>query len=115
LIEYIVTNPCNQNSLISPIQVLTATNTLSPMLIRRILGYEYVGDFIRSTMLGNTSTPTTDRKLWIIGAVLGPVGFVLLLICVFCYLHYKCRPRPTNQTLAKVYPSIDFKDLILCF
>jgi hypothetical protein len=74
-----------------------------------MLGYDYEGDLIRSTTIGNTDTPTTDKKLWIIGAVLGPVAFALLLIFVFCYLHYKCRPRPTNRSLAKVYQSINFQ------
>ena len=103
MIDFTVTNPCNQNAFISPAQVLTATDTLSRTQIINMLGYEYEGDLIRSTTIGNTTNPTTDRKLWIIGAVLGPVGFALLLICVFCYLHYKCRPRPINRTLSKVY------------
>lgn len=103
MVDYTVSNPCNQNALISPAQVKTATNTLSQSQIQSILGYNYDGDFIRSTSIAPTTNPTTDRKLWLIGAVLGPVAFVLLLIFLFCYLHYKCRPRPTNRTLAKVY------------
>lgn len=83
-----------------------AVTTLSQPLIESMLGgYNYDGDFARSTIVTSTN-PTSDRKLWLIGAVLGPVGFALLLICVFCYLHYKCRPRPTNRASAKVYPSI---------
>ncbi len=82
---------------------------MSQAQIMRMLGYDYEGDLIRSTTIGNTDTPTTDNKLWIIGAVLGPVAFALLLIFVFCYLHYKCRPRPTNRSLAKVYQSINFQ------
>jgi hypothetical protein len=103
MIDYTVTNPCNQDALVPPAQVRTATDTLSRTQITNLLGYDYVGDLIQSTSIGNTSNPTTDNKLWIIGAVLGPVAFVLLLIFVFCYLHYKCRPRPTNRALAKVY------------
>jgi hypothetical protein len=71
-----------------------------------MLGYSYDGDFVRSTTIGPVSNPTSDRKLWLIGAILGPIAFTLLLICAFCYFHYKCRPRPTNRTLAKVYPLI---------
>ena len=90
--------------MVSPLQVRIATNTLSRTQIATILGYSYDGDFIKSTsIITNTPTPTADRKLWLIGAVLGPIAFVLLLICTFCYLHYKCRPRTSNRPLAKVY------------
>ncbi len=106
MIQYTVTNPCSQNALVSPAQVETATATLSQTLIMNMLGYAYDGAFVRSTTIGPTNNPTSDRKLWLIGATLGPVAFALLLICAFCYLHYKCRPRPTNRTSAKVYPSI---------
>ena len=68
--------------------------------ISTLLGYDYDGEFVQSKVSGSSSTPS-DRKLWLIGAVLGPVAFVLLLIFIFCYLHYKCRPRP-NQGGQKV-------------
>jgi hypothetical protein len=103
MVDYTVSNPCNQNALISPAQVKTAISTLSRSQIEGILGYDYDGDLIQSTSFDTTTNPTPDRKLWLIGAVLGPIAFVLLLIFLFCYLHYKCRPRPTNRTLAKVY------------
>ena len=83
-------------------QVRTATDLLAPILIQNMLGYPYEGDLARSNDVGTTERPAEDRKLWIIGAVLGPVAFALLLICIFCYLHYKCRPRPTDRSFAKV-------------
>ena len=77
-------------------------DTLSREQISEVFGYDYDGEFVQSTSIGNTTSATPDRKLWLIGAVLGPVAFVLLLIFVFCFLHYKCRPRP-NQGIVKVY------------
>lgn len=101
-VNYDVVNLCS-GTFVTPLQLKTATDSLSRTQIVRELGFDYTGDLIRSTSIGNTQSNTPDPKLWIIGAVLGPVGFVLLLIFVFCYLHYKCRPRPANRALAKVY------------
>ncbi|CAF0976146.1 unnamed protein product [Rotaria magnacalcarata] len=100
-VHYAVVSLCSGGGLVSPIQVKTATDVLSSAQIITALGYNYEGTLIRSTVIGNTQTAGADPKLWIIGAVLGPVGFVLLLIFVFCYLHYKCRPRPANRQLTK--------------
>ncbi|CAF1135988.1 unnamed protein product [Rotaria sordida] len=85
----------------SAIRVKTATDRLLPQQIIDTLGYNYDGELIRSTTNDSGQTSPTDRKLWLIGAILGPIGFVLLLIFVFCYLHYKCRPRPKNRALTK--------------
>jgi hypothetical protein len=115
MIEYTVSNPCDQGALVSPVQVRTATDTLSPAQISFILGYQYNGDFIRSTSIGPVTNPTSDRKLWLIGAILGPIAFVLLLIFAFCYLHYKCRPRSTNRTLTKVSQIILFSKFYYVF
>jgi hypothetical protein len=103
MVDYVVRDLCNSNALVTPTQVKTATDTLSRTLITSILGYSYDADFVRSVSIASTDNPTSDNKLWIIGAVLGPVAFTLLLIFVCCYLHYKCRPRQTNRTLNKVY------------
>ncbi|CAF3517864.1 unnamed protein product [Rotaria socialis] len=100
-VDYSVVSLCSGGGLVSPIQVKTAMDVLSSAQIITTLGYNYEGELIRSTAIGNTQTAVADPKLWIIGAVLGPVGFVLLLIFVFCYLHYKCRPRPANRQLNK--------------
>jgi hypothetical protein len=83
-------------------QVQAATKSLSERQISTLLGYDYVGNFAQTTSTGTTISPTTDRKLWLIGAILGPIAFVVLLIFVCCYLHYKCRPRP-NPAVTKVY------------
>lgn len=101
LVNYYVTSACNPNSFTSPTDVRTAVDILTDNQIRETLGYNFEGDIVRSTSTDSTDGTPTDRKLWIIGAVLGPVAFFLLLVCSFCYLHYKCRPRPTNRTLAK--------------
>ena len=101
--NYTVRDLCNSNALISPTQIKTATDTLSRARITSILGYGYDGDLIRSTSIASTTNSTPDQKLWIIGAVLGPVAFAVLLIFLFCYLHYKCRPRHTSRALVKVY------------
>ncbi|CAF3499593.1 unnamed protein product, partial [Rotaria sp. Silwood2] len=100
-VDYSVIDLCRSGVLLSPIQVKTATDVLSREQIISALGYDYDGALIRSTTIDSKQTPETDRKLWLIGAILGPIAFVLLLIFVFCYLHYKCRPRPTNRALAK--------------
>ncbi len=99
----------------TPAQVKAATDVLPRALITSILGYAYDGDLVRIDNATNTSTPANDRKLWLIGATLGPVGFTLLLIFIFCYLHYKCRPRPTNPALAKVYLPIARLSILLFF
>lgn len=93
---------CNANRLVEPVQVKEATERLTRSQITDILQYDYDGTLVRATSIPTTETPATDRKLWIIGAVLGPVAFALLLIFLFCYLHYKCRPRPTHELLTKV-------------
>ena len=116
MVNYTVNDLCNSGILVSPIQVRTATNSLSNERITEVLGYNYEGEFVRSTTIGNTGTSTNDRKLWLIGAILGPIAFVLLFIFVICYLHYKCRPRPKNRPSARVYSVIDFENIITaCF
>ena len=36
----------------------------------------------------------TDQKLWIIGAVLGPLAFLIILFWLIAFVYYKCiRPR----------------------
>jgi len=95
-----VTPACNPNSFVPPDEIRTAVDVLPSNIVSSIF-YNYEGDLVRSTTTDSTDDQPTDRKLWIIGAVLGPVGFFLLLICAFCYLHYKCLPRPTNRALAK--------------
>ncbi|CAF3083926.1 unnamed protein product [Rotaria socialis] len=53
-----------------------------------------VGSFVQSPSISTTpSVTSTDNQLWIIGAVLGPIAFVLLLICLCCCLHAKFRRR----------------------
>ena len=93
--------------MITPTQVKAAADTLSRAQVTGILAYDYDGDLIRSTTIVNPENPAADRKLWLIGAVLGPVAFAILLIFICCYLHYKCRPRPANRALDKVKKLMD--------
>ena len=84
--------------------VQTAANAVPADQRFSLLGFETVGDIVQSSSLSpNTSTSEPDRKLWIIGAVLGPVFFVLLLIGLFAFLHYKFRPRRNIPSSATVY------------
>lgn len=105
--DYIVNDLCNPSVLVSPDIVRTASGSLTRERISQILGFQYEGDFARITTTATTAA-TPDRKLWLIGATLGPVAFVLLLIFVCCFLHYKCRPRATSRPLTKVQHSIEF-------
>lgn len=85
-------------------EIASAVNALPATRRNILLGYEAVGNFAQSPSLSTvTTTPEPDRKLWIIGAVLGPVFFALLLIGLLVFLHYKCRPRADNRSFAQVY------------
>jgi hypothetical protein len=97
-------NNCTTNTSITANQVIIAMATLSDITKTILLGYKFDGTFASSpgtTIV--TTTQTTDPKLWIIGAVLGPIAFVVLLIALSCFLYFKCRPRTTNQSTAQVY------------
>ena len=84
-------------------KVYTATQTVPRDQIASLLGFAVDGDFVNNGKAA-TVPSTTDSKLWIIGAVLGPLFFVLLLIASGCFLYYKCRPRPYNTSSAQVIP-----------
>ncbi|CAF1259510.1 unnamed protein product [Rotaria sp. Silwood1] len=76
---------------------------IPPNQIISLLGFSFDGNFVQSSSISsNLSVPTTDSKLWIIGAVLGPIGFVLLLIGLFYFLHFKCRQQRNGQSSAEV-------------
>lgn len=93
-VDYTVVDLCNAGDLVSPVIVKSVTDILTRDQISTIFGYQVDNEFIRSSALTvSTTAPVPDRKLWLIGATLGPVAFVLLLVFICCYLHYKCRPR----------------------
>lgn len=97
-VDYSVVDLCDSGRLVSPTVVRSATDVLTRDQITTIFGFQFDGAFIQSTALSaSTTPPVVDQKLWLIGATLGPVAFVLLLIFFFCYLHYKCRPRQTSD------------------
>lgn len=95
---------------VSAIQVITAVNAVPSAQKLTLFGFETVGDLAQNPDVSPTvTTPTTtDPKLWIIGAVLGPVAFVLLLIFLACFLHYKCRPRRGGPSYAQVHSSTHY-------
>jgi hypothetical protein len=46
---------------------------------------------------------TYDNKLWIIGAVLGPLLVLIILFWIVCFIYYKCiNPKKSNNIDAKV-------------
>ncbi len=102
MVNYTVTD-CNGNQVLAS-QIITATNAVPQSQKNALLGYTLDGNFAQSPSVQNPrSAASSDNKLWIIGAVLGPVAFVLLLIGLSCYLHFKCRPRGNNFSVAQVY------------
>jgi hypothetical protein len=109
MVNYTVTD-CNGRQELAT-EVITATNTVPINQIYTLLGYTIAGNFAQSPSVSTeppvtsteTSVPLTNSKLWIIGAVLGPIAFVLLLIGLFVYLYFKCRPRSDNHSTIQVY------------
>jgi len=102
MVNYTVTD-CNGIQK-SASEVVAATNTVPQSQKNALLGYTFDGNFAQSPSVPNqTPTASSNQKLWIIGAVLGPVAFVLLLIGLCCYLYFKCRTRGNNFSVAQVY------------
>ncbi|UJR27728.1 hypothetical protein I4U23_009005 [Adineta vaga] len=97
MVNYTASDSCNRTQLTAS-QVRVATARVPSEQIPFLLGYDIDGDFVRDTGDGSSTSPSsTDRKLWIIGAVLGPIVFALLLIGLGCCLYLKCRPRTYDQ------------------
>ena len=94
---YSVTDLCKAQP-VAPAQVQIVTDRLPTEVKTTLLGFPFSGSLAQPVVTSRATTPaTTDRKLWLIGAVLGPIAFVLLLIGLCCYLHFKCRPRTSNN------------------
>ncbi|CAF0860533.1 unnamed protein product [Didymodactylos carnosus] len=90
-----------------PVSLMQAQLTISIPGINLIAAERVQLVVAENTTTSTTSTAPVDKKLWLIGAVLGPIAFVLLLILVFLYLHYKCRPRvKNNMSSAQNYNAI---------
>lgn len=105
-VDYIVQNLCSGSTLMTPVQVQTAIETLSQAVVTNLFGFNADGSFVRSdASTVNTATAATDQKLWLIGATIGPVAFILFLSFVCCFLHYKCRPRPQNRNFKRIPPT----------
>jgi hypothetical protein len=105
MVNYTVTDLCTQIQA-SAAAIQAAANAVPADQKVALLGYTVDGNFVQSPSITSVTTPptTSDSKLWIIGAVLGPIAFVLLLIGLCCYLRYKCRPRPNNGRITQVHP-----------
>ena len=93
----------NTSTILTASAVRNATNLVSREHKIALLGYGFEGDFVQSPSISSeVSTPTSDNKLWIIGAVLGPIAFVLLLVGLACFLHRKYRRRSVMLNRADV-------------
>lgn len=90
------------NTFVTADEVVTAVNKVPSSQKLILLGFETDGNLAQSTGTNPVTTPPPDQKLWIIGAVLGPVLFVLLMIMLSTFLYFKCRKRD-NRTMAEVY------------
>ncbi|CAF0844701.1 unnamed protein product [Rotaria sp. Silwood1] len=100
-VNYTVTDT-RTNKTVSATDVKTATDKINENQKISLLGFQFDGNFVQSPSIQpEPSTLTTDNKLWIIGAVLGPIAFVLLLISLSC-IYFKWRKRGNNQSNAEV-------------
>ncbi|CAF4555068.1 unnamed protein product, partial [Rotaria socialis] len=91
------------NALVLASSVQAATATVPQQQIVLMFGYTFVGDFVQSTSVSTvTSISTTDGKLWIVGAVLGPVFFLGLIICITVICCAKSKRRGNYQYSAEV-------------
>ncbi|CAM4942533.1 unnamed protein product [Rotaria socialis] len=91
------------NALVLASSVQAATATVPQQQIVLMFGYTFVGDFVQSTSVSTvTSISTTDGKLWIVGAVLGPVFFLGLIICITVICCAKSERRGNYQYSAEV-------------
>lgn len=101
--NYIVTDS-NTNQLIQASSVQTAVNKVPDDQKLILLGFRVDGSFIQSPSIPTTTLAagTPDNRLWIIGAVLGPVAFVVLLVCLALCLHFKFRGRDSGESIAQV-------------
>ncbi|CAF4655063.1 unnamed protein product, partial [Rotaria sp. Silwood2] len=105
-VYYTVTD-LSTNKSVSAAAVQSATDKLTNTQKVTLLGFIFEGNLIQSPNISHTvSTPTTDSKLWIIGAVLGPIAFVLLLIILFCFIYARCRKQGNNQSTAEAVYNI---------
>ncbi|CAF3466347.1 unnamed protein product, partial [Rotaria socialis] len=90
------------NALVLASSVQAATATVPQQQIVLMFGYTFVGDFVQSTSVSTvTSISTTDGKLWIVGAVLGPVFFLGLIICITVICCAKSKRRGNYQYSAE--------------
>ena len=97
----------NSDRLIQPEFATDSINLLSDQEISQILKQEVVDPgYIDS----NPRTTTNDgQRLWIIGAVMGPLVFLIILFWIIAFVYYKCiNPR---QPLIEKDKSVNSKRL----
>lgn len=82
----------NRNQLVSPEFASDSINLLTDQEMAQALSNEIE---TRAYIDTKPRTPTVnDQQLWIIGAVLGPLLFLLILFWIIFYVYYKCiNPR----------------------
>jgi enamine deaminase RidA (YjgF/YER057c/UK114 family) len=81
---YLTTN----NDFIQPEFAADSINLLSKQEMAQILGQEvddngYIENMPRSAVVD-------DKKLWIIGAVLGPIALIIVVFWIIAFIYYKC-------------------------
>ena len=88
----------NSNALVKADFAATSINLLSAQEMAQILGYEVVNQgYAQAIPLVTTSV--TDNRLWIIGAVIGAIVFVIVLFWIVACFYYTCiNPRKNLKT-----------------
>ncbi|CAF1098635.1 unnamed protein product, partial [Didymodactylos carnosus] len=94
------------NSTVFGPTVINALNKLSPSAASTLLGGIIKQTGLESSLNDTATTAPIDRKLWLIGAIIGPVAFVVILILALYYLHTKCRTRTGVKNKGDVIQAI---------
>ena len=88
------------NVVLSPVFAADCINLLTKSDMGIYLKQE-VEDQGRSEEMPRNYTASEDQKLWIIGAVLGPLALLIFLFWLIAFTYYKCiRPKNTKDNKA---------------
>lgn len=84
------------NNAVSAEYAHDSINLLNSQEMAKTLQYEVVQ--IGEMEKNQSNNVVTDQRLWIIGAVLGPVAFLLLIFWLIGFIYYRCiNPRRAND------------------
>jgi hypothetical protein len=88
----------NNNALVKADFAATSINLLSGQEMAQFLGQEVINQgYAQSIPIVMTSV--TDNRLWIIGAVIGAIVFVIVLFWIVACVYYTCiNPRKNLKT-----------------